>query len=164
MDLDFHRFQASLYFARMKMSDTKPKNSIEATVFRAFRAAHLLTGSVDQAESAVLRAIRSCDAESDAEEVLFQRAILAAVACPLGVASSPGPLLPTELLPVLDLEHDLRRCFVLRILIGMSRHDCSRLLRFSDRTVNDYTCSALRRLAALDPIHSDASGCGMQVG
>ena len=164
MDVDFHRLQPSLYWARMKMPETKWKSNIVATVWRAFRTAHLLTASVDQAERAVLRAIGSFDVETDTDEMLFQRAIRAAVACPSNLAPSSRALLPAELQSVLDLSHDLRRCFVLRILVGMSRRDCSKLLRLSDRTVNDYTCSALRRLAALAPMNPDTPGCGIRIG
>ena len=49
---------------------------IETTISLAFRTAHLLTASVHQAESAVLKAIESFDPDGDSEETLFQLSLI----------------------------------------------------------------------------------------
>lgn len=136
----------------------KRQSSIEYTIGMAFRAAHLLTASVHQAESAVLRAIGSFDPDGDSEETFFQSvmhaAVQGAVEARLPLASnqsaSTGLFVPAELQSVLDLSQDLRRCFVLRILVGMSRQACARLLGLNLRSVDQHTCVALQCLANHD--------------
>ncbi len=131
---------------------------IENTIGMAFRAAHLLTASVHLAESAVLRAIDSFDPDGDSEETLFQSvmhaAVQGAIEARLSSASnqsaSTGSFVPVELQSVLDLSQNLRRCFVLRVLVGMSRRDCARLLGLNTRSVDQHTCAALQCLANLD--------------
>jgi DNA-directed RNA polymerase specialized sigma24 family protein len=128
----------------------QPSRDIEQTVSRAFRTAHLLTASIRQAESAVLEAIDSFDPDVDTAESLFQNAILAAVRCPSSESQSNESFEPLELQAVLNLSENLRRCFVLRVLVGLSHRSCARLLRLSVGTVNEYTCAALQRLAGID--------------
>jgi hypothetical protein len=127
---------------------------IEDTISLAFRTAHLLTASVHQAESAVLKAIDSIDPDGDSEETLFGSTMHAAVgpvehklqSTPNQPAST-GSSVPIELQGVLNLSKDLRRCFVLRVLVGMSRQACARLLRLNARRVDQYTCAALQCLS-----------------
>jgi DNA-directed RNA polymerase specialized sigma24 family protein len=128
----------------------EPLRDIEQTVSLAFRTAHLLTASTQQAESAVLEAIDSFDPDVDTGETLFQNAILGAVQCPSSQSQSTESFEPPELQAVLSLSENLRRCFVLRVLVGLSRRSCARLLRLNAGTVNDYTCAALQRLARVD--------------
>jgi len=131
---------------------------IEDTISLAFRTAHLLTASVHQAESAVLKAIGSFDPESDSEQTLLRSTMHAAV-CSVerklqstpNQPASTGSSVPIELQAVLHLSKDLRRCFVLRILVGMSRQACARLLRLKVRSVDQYTRAALQCLAGFDP-------------
>jgi DNA-directed RNA polymerase specialized sigma24 family protein len=129
---------------------SQPSRDIEQTVTRAFRTAHLLTASTRQAESAVLEAIDSFDPDVDTAESLFQNAILAAVRCPSSESQSNESFEPLELQAVLNLSENLRRCFVLRVLLGFSRSACGRLLNMTVATVNEYTCAALQRLAGVD--------------
>ena len=129
---------------------------IETTISLAFRTAHLLTASVHQAESAVLKAIESFDPDGDSEETLFQSAMHAAVHGQVEVklqsaSNQPASLVPVELQSVLDLSQNLRRCFVLRVLVGMSRQACARLLRLTVRSVDYYTCAAFHSLAEFGP-------------
>ena len=129
---------------------------IENTISLAFRTAHLLTASVHQAEIAVLKAIESFDPDGDSEQTLFQAAMHAAVHGPVDVklqsaSSQPASFVPVELQSVLDLSQDLRRCFVLRVLVGMSRQACARWLRLTVCSVDHYTCAALQCLAEFGP-------------
>ena len=123
---------------------------IEQTVGMAFRTAHLLTGNIQQAESAVLEAIDCFDPDVDTGETLFQNAILAAVQYPSSQSQSTESSEPIELQAVLSLSENLRRCFVLRVLVGLTRPACARLLHLNVGAVNDYTCAALQRLAGAD--------------
>jgi hypothetical protein len=126
--------------------------SIERTMTRAFLAAHLLTASAEQAENAVADAINSWDSAD--EDALFSEVLAVAIkdhARPWSAsrASWSESFLPAELRPVLDLPPDLRRCFVLRILVGLPEEYCAGLLRLSSRLVDEYTCEALKRLPSL---------------
>jgi DNA-directed RNA polymerase specialized sigma24 family protein len=129
---------------------------IERTISRAFLAAHLLTASRQQAESAVMEALDSWDPAKDNEEALLPRVLRAAVRAQFGALSSSfnEPVsarvhLPAELRSVLALPPQLRRCFVLRILIGLSQQVCARLLYLRSYEVNQYTSAALKCLPAI---------------
>ena len=123
---------------------------IENTVSKAFRTAHFLTTNIRQAERAVLEAIDSFDPDRDTGESVFQRAVLAALKCASSEWQPTESLEPPELRAVLSLPDNLRRCFVLRVLVGFSRPACARLLNMTIATVNEYTCAALQRLAGVN--------------
>jgi DNA-directed RNA polymerase specialized sigma24 family protein len=135
---------------RTNAAGLQPSRDIEQTVRRAFRTAHLLTASIRQAESAVLKAIDSLDLDVETGESLFQNVILGAVRCPSIESSSNESFEPLELQAVLRLPENLRRCFVLRVLVGFSQPACARLLNMTVATVNEYTCAALQRLAGVN--------------
>ena len=126
----------------------RAKSLFERTLDRSFNAAHLLTASVRQAEAAVLKAIDWFDPNLETEEGLFRHALRAAVGIPpeweLGSAVRA---LPAELQAVLNLPRELRHCFVLRVLIGMSRQACGELLGLNVQKVDESTFTAVRRLA-----------------
>jgi hypothetical protein len=128
-------------------------NRFDYTFHGAFLIAHLLTGSVEQAESAMLDAIDRWDSD-DGEAALFRQVLDTAVQRPIGYAlltfnstTSPGALLPAELQVVLRLSPHLRQSFVLRILVGLSREACAGMLHVSCARVDEFTCAALRCLA-----------------
>lgn len=137
----------------------KCERSIEHTISQAFRTAHLLTASIQGAESAVLEAIDSFDPDSDTEEALLPYVLHAAVQSAvehmlpsaLDQPKSTEPLLPVELQAVLNLSPNLRRCFVLRFLAGVPVQACARLLHLDAGQVDEYSCAALRCLAGFDP-------------
>jgi len=121
------------------------------TIDRAYLTAHLLAGDRERAENAVLQAIEAWNAERHNEEELFEHVVRAAVRA-RGSADPGGPdasFLPAELRAVVNLPRELRHCFVLRMLAGLSQADCARMLRMSPKRVGQYTCSALKRLPAL---------------
>lgn len=123
---------------------------LEHTISRAFRAAHLLTGSEEQSEIAVARALDSWDPDDNDEEGLFQLALTAALHGPVPNLPEPaGSALPAELRAVLRLPLQLRRCFVLRTLAGLSGEVCARLLDLRIQKVYDYACAALQQLPVL---------------
>jgi len=124
-------------------------------ICQGFRATLLLTGSLAQAEGAMLDAVHSLGHEEEPDEALFVRAIKAALtagrqasarAQDLDLASS---VLPLELRRVLLLPLELRHCFVLRFLAGFSREDCAKLLRLKIERVDDSVCAAAQALAGI---------------
>lgn len=129
--------------------------AIERIFRRAFLTAQLLTGSMEQAERAVVEAIGSWNPGEESEEILFVNVLNAALRTQSvhGESSSnkpdAGSQLPVELRAVLRLAPELRRCYVLRLLVGLSPQDCGRLLRLHSRRVDRYTCAALECLGKL---------------
>jgi len=121
-----------------------------SVIDRAFLAAHLLTGSLEQAESAVLEAIASWT-PSAGEDALLERVLHAAVRGTAEDAHSPandapGTYLPAALQAVLRLEPLPRHCYVLRVLVGLPRQVCASLLRLSFERLDHFTCAALKCL------------------
>jgi len=121
------------------------EHDIGQALDKALLTAYLLTGSMERAEAAVVEGIGLWDPH-DRSEALFQTVVHAAVERQ-GKDTADWPL-PVELQSVLGLPPELRRCFVLRILMGLPRQACGRLLRLDARAVNQHTCSALKRLVA----------------
>jgi hypothetical protein len=128
------------------------QNATDRAISRAFLTAHLLTANRRQAESAVLEAILHSDLEQDTEEAFLHRVACAAIQAESEYSSSVDQpvqsewLVPVELQAVLDLSPRLRCCFVLRILAGLSRPICARLLHLNILAVDQYTCEALEYL------------------
>lgn len=137
--------------AAMCAETREGRNVTDRAIGRAFLTAHLLTANRNHAESAVLEAILHGDLE-DTEEAFLHRVTCAAIQAEGEYStdvdqSVPAELLvPVELQAVLDLAPWLRRCFVLRILAGLSRAVCARLLHLNILTVDQYTCQALEYL------------------
>jgi DNA-directed RNA polymerase specialized sigma24 family protein len=146
----------TMTIAAMCAETRQGKRATDHAISRAFLTAHLLTANREQAESAVLEAILHWDLEEGTEEVFLHRVACAAIQAQVEYESSnagePAPaelLLPVELQAVLDLSPQLRRCFVLRVLVGLSRQVCARLLDLSVLIVDQYTCAALEHLAGV---------------
>ncbi len=57
--------------------------------------------------------------------------------------------LPAELRLLLKLSPDLRYCFVLRILVGLSMQVCSRILHLCTGQIEECCCGAMRTLPNL---------------
>jgi hypothetical protein len=118
---------------------------------RAFLTAHLFTGSLQQAEEVTLDAIDAWRPGEEPEEKLFQNVLDGAARAQVEAKpSDPDPsdsYLPNELKAVVQLAPQLRHCFVLRVLAGLSVKGCARLLCLHADMVECYTCDALRCLA-----------------
>jgi hypothetical protein len=118
---------------------------------RALLTAHLLTGSLQQAEEATLEAIDRWKPGDEPEEVLFQYVLDAAARAHAepnpNHADLSGSYLPKELKSVLRLAPQLRRCFVLRILAGLPAEVCGRSLCLHSEMVDRCTRDALQALA-----------------
>ena len=111
---------------------------------RAFLTAHLLTGNAPLAEDITIRAIESWNPPEEPHEVVFENVLTAALRAPLQQSADNN--IANELKPVLLLAPQLRRCFVLRILLGLSAEACAGKLRMSVSRVNHNTCAALHHL------------------
>ena len=132
------------------------KPNFRRTIGKAFLAAHLLTASAERAETALMEAIVAWDPEDENEEALFRRVLDAAAndrhssVAPGAKTGDPAETsLPPELQGVLNLSSQLRRCFVLRTLVGLSRPACARLLDLNGGGVDRYTSEAFESLANL---------------
>jgi hypothetical protein len=110
--------------------------------------AHLLTGNIDQAERATMEALDSWNPDRQTGAMLFRSVLDAAARAEIkDAAGRPGSCFPGELRAVLGLEAQPRRCFVLRVLVGLPVEACARLLHLDSRQVERYTCAALQCLA-----------------
>jgi hypothetical protein len=125
---------------------------IMPVIDRAILTAHLLTGSLQEAERAALKAIDSWNPDEEPEDVVFNSVLEAAARVqPQQDATGADACasdLPNELKAVLRLAPRLRSCFVLRILVGLPSQVCARLLRLQSKQVDEYTCAALQSLVA----------------
>jgi hypothetical protein len=107
-----------------------------------FLTAVLLTGNVQRAEAAVLESIGSMDLDQTAASAIRADQFP-------GRSHRVAPLLPAELKRVLQLAPDLRRYFVLRMLIGMPRERCAALLKVDSVQVDQGTRMAMTELARI---------------
>ena len=133
------------------------KQAVEDIVSRAFITAHLLTGNTEQAESATMEAIGSWKPDDENESVLLQITSNAAARAPIKLPPSNSSeqdeaesYLPVELRRVLRLASTPRRCFVLRVLVGLPPQVCAQLLHLGIHRIDQYSYAALECLSALD--------------
>ena len=128
--------------------------NLNGPVAKAFFTSLLLTQSPQRAEAAVLESIHLLNPDEPFEEAILCGVVSASVdisneALPV----SPEELkeafavLPPELHGVLSFSPDLRRCFVLRILLQFPRETCGRLLNLNTDRIEQYTCEALWSLS-----------------
>jgi hypothetical protein len=130
----------------------------EIDVRRAFLAALLLTGSAEAAESALSDAIAT--SECDVNELLVATA-KCAIKLPIQLPDRclPRPeisSLPSELQRLFLLSPIGRKCFVLRILMGLTREVSYGLLDLQCDEVDQALCRALSDLPSLAGI---PNGC-----
>jgi len=121
-----------------------------------FITAILLTGSVKQAEAAVLDCTDSPNLLGTAAAAIRQTAVRPEETADRKAAAE---LLPIELRNVLRLPPDLRPYFVLRMLMQMTRESCAALLKVDPARVDEATCQAviqLARIANIEPAGDSA--------
>ena len=120
----------------------------EIDVCRAFLAALMLTGRTEAAEGAVSDAIAK--SECEVNELLIDTARCANQLCN---ECLPGPeisfSLPPELQRLFLLSSVGRKCFVLRILMGLTLEVTSEILNLRTDEVDDALCRALSDLPGL---------------
>jgi hypothetical protein len=128
----------------------------EDALGKSFITALLITGSVEQAEAAVLKSISFLGPYDASGEKLLRGALKAALQAP-GMKTPPTPrelerafsLLPFELQCVLHLTADLRYCFICRVLADLPRRTCAALLRLELPEVDKRTYAAVRLLVSI---------------
>jgi DNA-directed RNA polymerase specialized sigma24 family protein len=130
---------------------------LETMAGSAFITALLLAGSMERAEAAVLEGITSLNPDDISDGPLFTAAVLSASVTQqtggleehMEIAERTSSILPLELRKVLHLPPPLRRCFVLRMLAGLPREVCARLLHLEVQQVDERTCAALPMLSII---------------
>ena len=124
----------------------------EAALSMSFKAAFLLTADAELAEGVVIEALEKDDNNEISLERLVTRAVLAASLARFPVVRKPHQrfrFLAPQLRSVLNLQDDLRRCFVLRTLVGLSAQKCAVLLNLSPESVNERAGTAAKELAQI---------------
>jgi DNA-directed RNA polymerase specialized sigma24 family protein len=105
-------------------------------VRRLFTTAWLLTGNTAQAIDALVKALESAQLSGNMPARLMSRVITFSLQSRSTTecvhdhhVDSCSLTLPVELQRVLNLPADPRRCFVLRLLLGLTRNDTAALLK-----------------------------------
>ena len=117
----------------------------------AFRTALLLTGDTRTAEAAVMHGIGVCEDLSPGG--LLIAAVRSAVRRRTKLSDGPYEVecLPHELRRLFMLQPLPRRCFVLRVLVGLSPEVCAELLEVS---VTQFENAVYRALTQIPPLCS----------
>ncbi len=130
-----------------------PPDDFNQAIEKAFLTAILLTASPERAEAAILTATRIMDPGVAPADALLRAAVPAALEMECALAAEDreraSSMVPLELRPLLHLETGKRLCFVLRVLVGLSRQACSGLLRLAVPQIDEYTCAAMLELPAM---------------
>jgi hypothetical protein len=130
------------------------KSAMSVAACNALKAALLLTGNAASAESATLQAVSSLEAENVTAKALLHRTIEISLRDPgnrKAASDEPEvdwPDLPVELRNVLQMRASLRHCFVLRVLLGLPKEVCARLLQLDGDKVTAKVSAAMNWLAA----------------
>jgi hypothetical protein len=118
----------------------------------AFRAALLLTGSAEAAESAVLGGIAASEFGHIPDDVLLVETVKMVIQQRVDFPSLSEPTrsrLPRELQRLFLLSPISRDCFMLRVLLGIPVGACSRILRLGIEEIGEVMCAALQELPLL---------------
>jgi hypothetical protein len=130
------------------------KTEVSKALDGAFRAALMLTGSMQAAEHAVFNGIAATECYSAEDDALLLETVKAAIQRrPNSLHQSqepPDAHLPLELRRLFLLTPISRDCFVLRILLGLAVGTCSRILHRGVEEIEDVLCAALQALPRLE--------------
>jgi hypothetical protein len=134
----------------------------QETVQNAFLIGLLLTGSMKQAEDAVMESVDCSDASDLSGERIFRRVIDSLCSTFTRPAwdifdDDSAAVLPPELRRVLNLPRELRACFVLRLLIGLPCESCARLLQVDPSEIGSRLQRAITKLAGFCGNDPDAA-------
>ena len=113
----------------------------------SFRAALVLTGSIEVAESSVIDALVVLGSNLSAHALLVETVRLAFQQSALAGESSS--ILPLELQALAALLPVRRYSFVLRLLVGLDPETCCQILRLSRDEVNEALWKSLQELPGL---------------
>lgn len=133
------------------------------TVENAFLIGLLLTGSMKQAEDAVVESIDCFDTSPICDKRIVRRVIHSSLGARLAhsaadmVDEGSAAILPVELRRVLYLPREQRECFVLRMLIGLPGESCAWLLRVDPAEIRSRLQKAVTKLAGVRAGDDDAA-------
>ena len=131
----------------------------EVQVRDAFLAALMLTGTIEAAEQAVSDAIATSGCGVAVEELLVATA---KCAVQLRDGCFPGvgipSILPPELRRLFSLSSVDRKCFVLRMLMGLTPEVTSGILNLYRDEVDEALCRAVRDLPRGEQISGEQNG------
>src|SRR5260370_26540030 len=119
----------------------------------AFRAALMLTGSMQAAEHAVFNGIAATECYSAEDDALLLETVKAAIQRrpnSLHQSQEAPAHLPLELRRLFLLTPISRDGFVLRSLLGLAVGTCSRILHRGVEKIGDVLCAALQPLPRLE--------------
>lgn len=123
---------------------------------RVLTAAVLLSGDVTQAEDAVADAILSLDTDDFETEAFFTCVLILSIRSSRDYSKRSirkkidiSPTLPAELQNVLNLSCKLRHCFVLRVLLGLTKETCRQMLQVDYDDLENSVSTAAVQLAAI---------------
>jgi hypothetical protein len=119
----------------------------------AFRAALLLTGSMEAAEYAVLGGIAALESGDNAGDILLVETAKAVIQWRADFPTQSESALsrhPRELQRVVRLAPISRDCFMLRVLLGIKAGTCSRILGLGTDEFGEVLCAALQELPRLE--------------
>jgi hypothetical protein len=108
---------------------SRPDPEICKALDESFRAALVLTGSIEAAEHAVTDALSALGSNLSARALLVETARSAFQRSALAGESSP--VLPPYLQALFRLSPTQRYSFVLRLFVGLDRGTCCQILRLS---------------------------------
>jgi len=116
--------------------DMLDANGVEESPNEMFTVAILLTGSADRAECSVLEGLKILDRGPASKAAVLEAIVRAAITPAMMPGEEEGQKLlvgaswlPIALQRVLRLPKGLRHVFVLRLLLGLPRDQCLRLLQ-----------------------------------
>ena len=127
-----------------RLADLPEDGAPEKMLESAFLTAYLLTGSAAASQASVEEAIEAWDPHSG-PPALMREAVAAALAREIG--HSHDVSVPAPLRRVMELPASMRRCFILRCLVGLTASVTGALLSLSRSQVDRYTRGAMSALA-----------------
>jgi hypothetical protein len=110
----------------------------------AFRAALVLTGSIENAECTLMDAIATIGPDGSREALLLETA-RAALTCK-ALPDKSSPPVPPELQALFLLSPRCRYSFVLLVLMRLDLKSCSEILRMPANEVKEALCQSLQDL------------------
>jgi hypothetical protein len=110
----------------------------------AFRAALVLTGSIEASECAVTDAIATLGSDITGGTLPVETARFA-IQRRTNFSEQPEAIsmLPVELRGLFRLSSTSRDCFVLRVLMGLPSEVCSGILNLSEHEIDEALCEGL---------------------
>jgi hypothetical protein len=129
------------------------ERDVHKALGQAFRAAFLLTGSIEVAENAVLDGIAAVEFSHVTDRAFIFESVKAAIRRRASFSGQPAQAFahfPIELRRLFLLAPISRDCFVLRILLGIPSATCARVLRLTANKIEAMLCAALQDLPLLN--------------